>query len=148
MKASNKFAIIMAVIFIVLPCISYGLMNNKLTLTKRQLSPIVMDLTKEIVVESRIENGGTIIKRRLSDRVNVLKIDGIRTSKGLLSVSPVSPIRGNDNTICLNLEASSIKLQNDTLFINIDDPSKIYQGFIRLRGLQTYILNNDTISYK
>lgn len=148
MKASNKFAIIMAIVFIILPCISYALMNYKISLTKKELSPIVKNMTKEHMTEFRNEDGSVCSKSSLSDCIKVLKINGIRTSKGLLSVSPVAPIRGNENKICLNLEASSMEIRKDTLILNIDDPSRIYQGFIRLRGLHTYILNGDTINYK
>lgn len=137
----------MVIVFIILPCISYALMNRQISLTEKSLAPILKSLISEDVTENQDKNRTLIKNFSLIDNIKVLKIDGIRTSRGMLSVSPISPIRGNENKICLNLEASSMQIINDTLVININDPSRIYQGYIRLRGLQTYILNGDTIKY-
>ena len=138
----------MTTVFVILPCVSYALMNKKISVTNKKLSQIAHDLTAEQVIEWKDEAGISCFRHSLSYNIKVLDIKGARTSKGLLSVSPVAPTRGSQNIISLNLEASAIKIKKDTLFININDDSRIYQGFIRIRGLQTYILNNDTIKFR
>lgn len=146
MKTSNKFAIVMAIVLIVIPCVSYALMNRKITATKNDLSQMVRKLTTEKVVKTNNDSCRSVVQS-IEDNIKILHINGARTTKGLLSVSPVLPVRGNENQIHLNLEPSSMYMNKDTLFINIDDPGPIYQGFIRIRGLQTLILNHDTIDY-
>ena len=138
----------MATVFVILPCVSYVLMHKMISATDKKLSLIAHDLTAEQVIEWKDEAGISCFRHSLADNINVLDIKGSRTSKGLLSVSPVAPTRGAQNIISLNLEASAMKIKKDTLFINISDDSRIYQGFIRIRGLQTYILNNDTIKFR
>lgn len=138
----------MATVFVILPCVSYALMNKKISVTDKKLSLIAQDLTGEQKIEWKDEAGIYCFHHSLLDNIKVLEITGPRTSKGLLSVSPVVPTKGAQNIISLNLDASSMEIKKDTLCIDIDDDSRIYQGFIRIRGLQTYILNNDTIKFR
>ncbi len=146
MKTSNKFATVMAIVLIVMPCVSYALMNRKITATKNDLSQIVRELTTEKVVKTNNDSCRSVVQS-IEDNIKILNINGACTTKGMLSVSPVLPIRGSENQIHLNLEPTSMYINKDTLFIIIDDPGRIYQGFVRIRGLQTLILNNDTTDF-
>ena len=146
MKTSNKFAMVMVIVLIVIPCVSYALMNRKITATKNDLSQIARKLTMEKVVKINNDSCRSVVQS-IEDNIKILHINGACTTKGMLSVSPVSPVRGSENQICLNLEPTSMYVNKDTLFISIDDPGKIYQGFVRIRGLQTLILNNDTTDF-
>lgn len=136
----------MAIVLIVMPCVSYALMNRKITATKNDLSQIVRELTTEKVVKTNNDSCRSVVQS-IEDNIKILNINGACTTKGMLSVSPVLPIRGSENQIHLNLEPTSMYINKDTLFIIIDDPGRIYQGFVRIRGLQTLILNNDTTDF-
>lgn len=144
MKTSIKFSIILAVVYILLPCVSFFLMKNKANAAKTELTAIVNKLTVKHTVERHDKNATTII-RSIHDTINCVKIEGRTVTPRSIYIVPSS---NNDNTISLNCEAALMKLRNDTLLITIDDPSRIYHGKIELKSLQTAILNSDTIRFK
>lgn len=125
MKTSNKLAIAMTVVFILLPAIGYLLIRGSMTSANSELTTVATGLS--------------------SDTIRVVHIAGERATPGLLSVSPVQYEKSEIN---LNVQPKSINIKDDTLFLHLDDDSSIYQGYIHVKNLKSAIINSDTIIYK
>lgn len=124
MKTSNKLAIAMTVVFILLPAIGYLLIRGSMASANSELTTVATGLS--------------------SDTIRVVHITGERATPGLLSVSPVQYEKSEIN---LNVQPKSINIKDDTLFLHLDDDSRVYQGYIRIRNLNSTIFNSDTIKY-
>ena len=75
----------------------------------------------------------------------MVHITGERATPGLLSVSPVQYEKSEIN---LNVQPGAMSIKNDTLYLHLDDNSRIYQGYIHVKNLKSAIINSDTIIYK
>lgn len=144
MKTSTKLSIILAVVYILLPSVSFFLMKSKANAARTELSSIVHQLTNKSAVKIHKKYDSTTIQN-IHDTINCVKIDGRAITPGSIYIVPSS---NNDNTIHLNCEASFMMIKKDSLLITIDDPDRIYHGKIELKGLQTAIINSDTIRFK
>lgn len=125
MKTSNKLAIAMTVLFIILPAIGYLLIRGSMASANSELTTVATGLS--------------------SDTIRVVHITGERATPGLLSVSPVQYEKSEIN---LNVQPGAMSIKNDTLYLHLDDNSRIYQGYIHVKNLKSAIINSDTIIYK
>lgn len=125
MKTSTKFAIAMIVVFVLLPAIGYILIHKSMASAKTELT--------------------SIANRLSTDTVRVVRVTGERATPGLLSVSPVQYEKSEIN---FNVQPESMKIIGDTLFLHLDDNSRVYQGYIHIKKLKSAIINSDTIIYK
>ena len=125
MKTSTKFAIAMIVVFVLLPAIGYILIHKSMASAKTELT--------------------SIANRLSTDTVRVVRVTGERATPGLLSVSPVQYEKSEIN---FNVQPESMKIIGDTLFLHLDDNSRVYQGCIHIKKLKSAIINSDTIIYK
>lgn len=124
MKTSTKFAILIFVVFILFPAIGYILIHNNMASANTELTGIATKVS--------------------TDTIRVVRVTGERGTPGLLSVSPLQYEKSDIN---LNVHPGSIIIKDDTLFLHLDDDSRVYQGYIRLRNLKTAIINSDTIIF-
>lgn len=125
MKTSTKFAIALIVVFVLLPAIGYILIHKSMASAKTELT--------------------SIANRLSTDTVRVVRVIGERATPGLLSVSPVQYEKSEIN---FNVQPESMKIKGDTLFLHLDDNSRVYQGYIHIKKLKSAIINSDTIIYK
>lgn len=125
MKTSNKLAIAMTVLFIILPAIGYLLIRGSMASANSELTTVATGLS--------------------SDTIRVVHITWERATPGLLSVSPVQYEKSEIN---LNVQPGAMSIKNDTLYLHLDDNSRIYQGYIHVKNLKSAIINSDTIIYK
>lgn len=125
MKTSTKFAIAMIVVFVLLPAIGYILIHKSMASAKTELT--------------------SIANRLSTDTVRVVRVTGERATPGLLSVSPVQYEKSEIN---FNVQPESMKIIGDTLFLHLDDNSRVYQGYIHIKKLKSAKINSDTIIYK
>ena len=87
----------------------------------------------------------SIATRMSTDTIRVVRVTGERGTARLLSVSPLQYEKSEIN---LNVRPGSIIIKDDTLFLNLDDNSRVYQGYIHIRDLKSAIINSDTIIFK
>lgn len=125
MKTSTKFAISMIVVFVLFPAIGYILIHKSMASANTELTSIATRLS--------------------TDTIRVVRLTGERATPGLLSVSPVQYEKSD---ISLNVRPGSMIIKDDTLFLHLDDESRIYQGYIHIRHLKSAIINSDTIIFK
>lgn len=124
MKTSNKFAIAMIMVFGLFPAIGYILVHESMA-----------DAEKEL----------TIVANRLStNTIRVVQVAGERDTHRLLSILPLLYGRSEIN---LNVQPQNIFIKGDTLFLNLSDNSRVYQGYIHIKNLNSAIINSDTITY-
>ena len=124
MKTSTKFAISIIVVFILFPAIGYILIHKSMASANTELT--------------------SIVTRMSTDTIRVVRVTGERGTPGLLSISPLQYGKSDIN---LNVHPGSIIIKDDTLFLDLDDDSRVYQGYIHLRNLKTAIINSDTIVF-
>lgn len=125
MKTSTKFAIPMIVVFVLFPAIGYIFIHKSMASANTELTSIATRLS--------------------TDTIQVVRITGERATPGLLSVSPV---QYEKSEISLNVRPGSMIIKDDTLFLHLDDESRVYQGYIHLKNLKSAIINSDTIFFK
>ena len=125
MKTSNKFAIVIAMTFILLPGIGY-------VLERWSMEHAMTELT-------------TISEAISTDTIKTVVVSGKGAKSGLLSVLP---LQYEKNKIDLNVRVKSMHVNGDTLHLIINDDSPVYHGYIHIRHLKTAIINSDTIEYK
>lgn len=124
MKTSTKFAISIFVVFILFPAIGYILIHKSMASANTELTGIATRLS--------------------TDTIRVVRVTGERAAPGLLSVSPVQYEKSDIN---LNVRPGSIIIKDDTLFLHLDDDSRVYQGYIHLRNLKSAIIDSETIIF-
>lgn len=125
MKTSTKFAISMIVVFVLFPAIGYILIHQSIESANTELTSIATRLS--------------------TDTIRVVRVTGERATPGLLSVSPVQYEKSD---LSLNVRPGSMIIKDDTLFLHLDDESRVYQGYIHIRHLKSAIINSDTIIFK
>ena len=120
-RTSNRFALAVAAVFVVLPALS--LMVNS-------------------VREQRCVKDVLPLMRRISDNdIHVVELTGRKASEGMLYVQNAWRTL---NVVELNVMPRQMSISGDTLRVVLDDESDVYQGRIILANLKSVIRNGET----
>ena len=120
-RTSNRFALAVAAVFVVLPALS---------------------LTVNSVREQRSVRDVLPLKRRISDNdIHVVELTGRKASEGMLYVQNAWRTL---NVVELNVMPRQMSISGDTLRVVLDDESDVYQGRIILANLKSVIRNGET----
>lgn len=120
-RTSNRFALAVAAVFVVLPALS---------------------LTVNSVREQRCVKDVLPLMRRISDNdIHVVELTGRKASEGMLYVQNAWRTL---NVVELNVMPRQMSISGDTLRVVLDDESDVYQGRIILANLKSVIRNGDT----
>lgn len=120
-RTSNRFALAVAAVFVVLPALS---------------------LTVNSVREQRSVKDVLPLMRRISDNdIHVVELTGRKASEGMLYVQNAWRTL---NVVELNVMPRQMSISGDTLRVVLDDESDVYQGRIILANLKSVIRNGET----
>lgn len=120
-RTSNRFALAVAAVFVVLPALS---------------------LTVNSVREQRSVRDVLPLMRRISDNdIHVVELTGRKASEGMLYVQNAWRTL---NLVELNVMPRQMSISGDTLRVVLDDESDVYQGRIILANLKSVIRNGET----
>lgn len=120
-RTSNRFALAVAAVFVVLPALS---------------------LTVNSVREQRSVRDVLPLMRRISDNdIHVVELTGRKASEGMLYVQNAWRTL---NVVELNVMPRQMSISGDTLRVVLDDESDVYQGRIILANLKSVIRNGET----
>ena len=120
-RTSNRFALAVAAVFVVLPTLS---------------------LTVNSVREQRSVRDVLPLMRRISDNdIHVVELTGRKASEGMLYVQNAWRTL---NVVELNVMPRQMSISGDTLRVVLDDESDVYQGRIILANLKSVIRNGET----
>ena len=120
-RTSNRFALAVAAVFVVLP---------------------VLSLTVNSVREQRCVKDVLPLMRRISDNdIHVVELTGRKASEGMLYVQNAWRTL---NVVELNVMPRQMSISGDTLRVVLDDESDVYQGRIILANLKSVIRNGET----
>ena len=120
-RTSNRFALAVAAVFVVLPALS---------------------LTVNSVREQRCVKDVLPLMRRISDNdIHVVELTGRKASEGMLYVQNACRTL---NVVELNVMPRQMSISGDTLRVVLDDESDVYQGRIILANLKSVIRNGET----
>lgn len=120
-RTSNRFALAVAAVFVVLPTLS---------------------LTVNSVREQRCVKDVLPLMRRISDNdIHVVELTGRKASEGMLYVQNAWRTL---NVVELNVMPQQMSISGDTLRVVLDDESDVYQGRIILANLKSVIRNGET----
>lgn len=120
-RTSNRFALAVAAVFVVLPTLS---------------------LTVNSVREQRSVRDVLPLMRRISDNdIHVVELTGRKASEGMLYVQNAWRTL---NLVELNVMPRQMSISGDTLRVVLDDESDVYQGRIILANLKSVIRNGET----
>ena len=120
-RTSNRFALAVAAVFVVLPALS---------------------LTVNSVREQRCVKDVLPLMRRISDNdIHVVELTGRKASEGMLYVQNAWRTL---NVVELNVMPQQMSISGDTLRVVLDDESNVYQGRIILANLKSVIRNGET----
>lgn len=120
-RTSNRFALAVAAVFVVLPTLS---------------------LTVNSVREQRCVKDVLPLMRRISDNdIHVVELTGRKASEGMLYVQNAWRTL---NVVELNVMPRQMSISGDTLRVVLDDESDVYQGRIILANLKSVIRNGET----
>lgn len=119
-RTSNRFALAVAAVFVVLPALS---------------------LTVNSVREQRCVKDVLPLMRRISDNdIHVVELTGRKASEGMLYVQNAWRTL---NVVELNVMPRQMSISGDTLRVVLDDESDVYQGRIILANLKSVIRNGE-----
>lgn len=122
---SNKIALVILFIFVLLPAISYTANNILAERFNKRILPIL---------------------QRISDNdIYVVEIKGKKASEGMFYVQNAWQTL---NVVDLNIMIDEIKIQGDTLSVNLKDDSDVYQGCIILANLKSVVRNGEITELK
>ena len=120
-RTSNRFALAVAAVFVVLPALS---------------------LTVNSVREQRSVRDVLPLMRRISDNdIHVVELTGRKASEGMLYVQNAWRTL---NVVELNVMPRQMSISGDTLRVVLDDESDVYKGRIILANLKSVIRNGET----
>lgn len=120
-RTSNRFALAVAAVFVVLPALS---------------------LTVNSVREQRCVKDVLPLMRRISDNdIHVVELTGRKASEEMLYVQNAWRTL---NVVELNVMPQQMSISGDTLRVVLDDESDVYQGRIILANLKSVIRNGET----
>lgn len=117
-RTSNKILILAALVFGVLPALSY--LGNALSArrTARQMRPV--------------------LQRIVDNDIHVVEVTGRKASEGMLYVQNAWRTL---NLVELNIEPRDVVVHGDTLSLHLADRSDVYQGRIILANLKQVVRN-------
>lgn len=121
MKRSIKAAIWSIAVFAVMPLLS-----------------MIIERNSAMAEIARIRQPADSLAGR---NIRILVIEGKKATPGMLSVAPT--LYGK-NEVSLNVEPGDVRVDNDSLFITLTDAGDVYQGRIRLKGLEKVYFNDET----
>lgn len=117
-RTNNKFALVVVVVFVLLPALSFTMNSMR---SKRYVDDMIP------------------LIRRISDNdIHVVELSGRKASEGMLYVQNAWRTL---NHIDLNVMPKDMSIVGDTLRVVLDDESEVYQGRIILANLQCVIRN-------
>lgn len=119
-KTSNRFALAVAVVFVLLPALSLTVNSVRAEKCTAEVMPLM---------------------RRISDNdIHVVELSGRKASAGMLYVQNAWRTL---NLVELNVMPREMTIAGDTLRVVLDDDSDVYQGRIILANLKYVIRNGE-----
>lgn len=117
-KTSNRIALAIAVVFGLLPALSYVANSASAARVSRRMEPVL---------------------RRITDNdIHVVELTGRKASAGMLYVQNAWR---SLNAVELNVEPRDVEVRGDTLSLRLADRSDVYQGRIMLADLKVVVRN-------
>ena len=117
-RTSNKILILAALVFGVLPALSYSINALSAQRTARQMRPV--------------------LQRIVDNDIHVVEVTGRKASAGMLYVQNAWRTL---NLVELNVEPRDVEVRGDTLSLHLADRSDVYQGRIILANLKQVVRN-------
>ncbi len=117
-RTSNRIALAAAVVFGVLPALSYA-----------------VNALLEARVEKRMR---PVLERIVTNDIHVVELNGRKASAGMLYVQNAWR---SINVVELNVMPRDVEVRGDTLSLHLTDRSDVYQGRIMLDDLKQVIRN-------
>lgn len=117
-RTSNKILILAALVFGVLPALSYSINALSARRTARQMRPV--------------------LQRIVDNDIHVVEVTGRKASEGMLYVQNAWRTL---NLVELNIEPRDVVVHGDTLSLHLADRSDVYQGRIILANLKQVVRN-------
>ncbi len=117
-RTSNKILILAALVFGVLPALSYSINALSARRTARQMRPV--------------------LQRIVDNDIHVVEVTGRKASAGMLYVQNAWRTL---NLVELNVEPRDVEVHGDTLSLHLADRSDVYQGRIILANLKQVVRN-------
>ncbi len=117
-RTSNKILILAALVFGVLPALSYSINALSARRTARQMRPV--------------------LQRIVDNDIHVVEVTGRKASAGMLYVQNAWRTL---NLVELNVEPRDVEVRDDTLSLHLADRSDVYQGRIILANLKQVVRN-------
>lgn len=117
-RTSNKILILAALVFGVLPALSYSINALSARRTARQMRPV--------------------LQRIVDNDIHVVEVTGRKASEGMLYVQNAWRTL---NLVELNVEPRDVVVHGDTLSLHLADRSDVYQGRIILANLKQVVRN-------
>lgn len=117
-RTSNKILILAALVFGVLPALSYSINALSARRTARQMRPV--------------------LQRIVDNDIHVVEVTGRKASEGMLYVQNAWRTL---NLVELNIEPRDVEVRGDTLSLHLADRSDVYQGRIILANLKQVVRN-------
>lgn len=119
-KTSNRFALAVAAVFVLLPALSLTVNSVRAEKCTAEVMPLM---------------------RRISDNdIHVVELSGRKASAGMLYVQNAWRTL---NLVELNVMPREMTIAGDTLRVMLDDDSDVYQGRIILANLKCVIRNGE-----
>ena len=119
-KTSNRFALAVAAVFVLLPALSLTVNSVRAEKCTAEVMPLM---------------------RRISDNdIHVVELTGRKASAGMLYVQNAWRTL---NLVELNVMPREMTIAGDTLRVVLDDNSDVYQGRIILANLKCVIRNGE-----
>lgn len=119
-KTSNRFALAVAAVFVLLPALSLTVNSVRAEKCTAEVMPLM---------------------RRISDNdIHVVELSGRKASAGMLYVQNAWRTL---NLVELNVMPREMTIAGDTLRVVLDDDSDVYQGRIILANLKCVIRNGE-----
>ena len=117
-RTSNRIALAAAIVFGVLPALSY-----------------VVNAVLEVREEKRM---APVLGRIMDNDIHVVELTGRKASAGMLYVQNAWQ---QLNVVELNVMPRDVEVRGDTLSLRLADRSAVYQGRIMLADLKTVVRN-------
>ncbi len=122
---SNKIALVILLVFVFLPAISYTVNSILSERFNRRISPVL---------------------KRISDNdIHVLEITGKKASERMLYAQNAWKTL---NVVNLNIMIDKIEVKDNILSIDLKDESNVYQGSIILANLKSVVRNGNVTELK
>lgn len=117
-RTSNRIALAAAIVFGVLPALSYVINTVLVVREKKRMAPV--------------------IERMADNDIHVVELTGKKASAGMLYVQNAWQ---QLNEVRLNVMPGDVEVCGDTLSLRLTDRSDVYQGRIMLADLKWVVRN-------